>query len=148
MSGLVNVGVSEERLIFADAFVQVEEHRRGFAGNGVVGVRAGEGGLVKDGAFIADETVLLPVNHPTGVVRRVTAVEDFAVVIHIGKVAISVLLALEARLDVLHHDLLGSGWQPVSLAGALCPRSKSKTLCRLQQTAGHGEEEGRKTAER
>ena len=108
---------------------------------------------------------------------------------------ISVLLALEARLDVLHHDLLGTGWQPVSLAGAFClckrkrrkrnrralagqtenslvgtrgklshkitfsvtlrkkrlkhyPRSKSKTLCRLQQTAGHGEEEGRKTAER
>ena len=45
MTGLVNVGVGEERFILADALVQVKEHWRGLAGNGVVGVRASEGGL-------------------------------------------------------------------------------------------------------
>lgn len=69
--GAFNVGIGEEGSLRPKSGIQVEEHCRGRARNGLILVLAGEAGLVEHSLLTADERMLL---------LQVTAVEDLATI--------------------------------------------------------------------
>ena len=84
------------------------------AREGIGLVVAGEGGLVEDGSVAADEAPVGGLDHLTGVVLDGQAdVEDLAVVLDIGVVAVGLALALEARLKGGLEEGLSVGGEAV-----------------------------------
>ena len=63
--GSINVGVGEEGSVTSKAFIEVVEHRRSVARNGVVVVFARECRLVEDGLLATDERVVHPLLQAT-----------------------------------------------------------------------------------
>lgn len=118
---LLNVGVCQEGGVGnANVVVDVEEVRRVCARDSFFWEGAREGQLVEDRLVAAEEAVLLDFCVAIRVIDDVAHVEDLAVVVHVGEVAVP-SLALESCLYGA-HDKFHTIWEFVgsTLAPSLC----------------------------
>lgn len=99
----IRVG-QEEGVRDADVVVDVVEIGRVLARHGFLGEGTGQAQLVEHGLVSTEEAELLYFGVAVGVRDHVAHVEDEAVVVHVGEVAV-LFGALERRLDAAHHQL-------------------------------------------